>query len=307
MTDLPLDQVVCGDSLTIMRAWPDASIDLVCSSPPYNVRVNYGTGVDDNRPWPEYYAWLREVMTECQRLLVVGGILALNLPKEVKLPHEQIEALGRRVEKISTRAEIIAEEIGLLPRESIVWIKGRDEASVITATYRMGSDNNLYMRSTCELILLFSKGQYWRAGLTGRRGKVDVPFLDETKDLWFIPPVHRNNHPASFPLEIPHRLVRMFAVRPKGEKPVVLDPFCGSGTTLVAAKELGCRYIGIDLVPRFCEMARNQLSQLQMFQNEMKDDDDEDYELCSCEFCPCTLEVRGGGICSDCLAGAHRA
>lgn len=235
------------------------NIDLILTSPPYNVGMEY----EQIMEWKDYYSFTREWLSCSLNALKDGGILAVNLPKEVKHKKWQIEKYGRRVEKVGQRVDIMCEEIGFLPRENIVWAKG-NEGEPIAATYRMGSDNNLYMRSTCELILLHSKGRYYIDGGTGRRGKKEVPYLDETKDIWWINTAKRNGHPCPWPREIPKRLMQMFTLNRKAT-PFICDPFMGSGETLAVAKLLGRKCIGIDTSEKYCELAANKFRQRSMF------------------------------------------
>ena len=83
--------------------------------------------------------------------------------------------------------------------------------------------------------------------------------MDYTKDVWMIPPVSSREHPAPFPQEIPTRLIRLFT---HGDHPVVLDPFCGIGTSLLAAKELGRDFIGIEKEPAYVTIAEKRLEKV---------------------------------------------
>lgn len=256
-----LNSVITGDCLDILPAHiPDSSIDLVVTSPPFNVGIDYGPTCDDWRPWDKYYAWLKEVLQELYRTLKPGGVLALDLPKEVKLTRPEIQEGRKRVEKVAMKVEAICDSLGYLPRESIVWAKG-PEGLPVCSTNKSGSDNNIYLRATNHLILLYSKERYFVEGGTGRRGKDDVPWLEETKDTWWIPAAHANGHPCPFPEEVPRRLIELFS-RPRPEKgfvPLVLDPFAGAGTVGVTARRLGRNFIGVEINPDWATKATEKI------------------------------------------------
>jgi len=242
-----------GDCREVLPELP--KVDLVLTSPPYNVGMEYEQVMD----WTDYYTFTKEWLRGSMEVLKDGGILAVNLPKEVKHTKEQIVKYGRRVEKIGERVDLMCEDLGYLPRESIIWAKG-SEGQPISTNYKMGSDNNIYIRAVSEFILLHSKERYFYDGGTGRRGKAVVPFQDETKDVWWITPAHNNGHPCPWPAEIPHRLIRMFTLDTKFQ-PIVLDPFLGSGTACYCAKKLNRKSIGIEIEEKYCEIAAKRCSQ----------------------------------------------
>jgi site-specific DNA-methyltransferase (adenine-specific) len=142
-------------------------------------------------------------------------------------------------------------------REPIVWIKG-SEGNAICTTHAMGCDSDPYFRPAHEVILIGSKGRWFHRGGTGRRGTIAMPFADETKDVWFIPPVSTALHPATFPIDIPSRLIKLFT---HSKDAVVLDPFLGSGTTCYCAKKLNRYSIGIEISEKYCEIAAKRCSQ----------------------------------------------
>jgi len=162
-------------------------------------------------------------------------------------------------------------EVGFKLREPIIWVKGPPDIAISTSS-AMGSDSNPYMRPCHELILLGSKGRYHHDGGTGCRGEEAVPYPEYTKDVWFISPGGSSWHPATFPEEIPYRLITLFVHRSNTQdlpKPIVLDPFAGSFTVAVMAERMGCDWICCDANLEFVKRGRERIlearPQLELF------------------------------------------
>lgn len=263
-----------GDCLEVLPTIAESSVDLVVTSPPYNCRKEYD-GFDDMLPWPKYYEWMGKVLDELYRVLALGGVLAINIPGVVrwqanhkyadtwsdydptyKTHRDGQKVIGKgRVEPIGFNVFEMMRQRDNHVREPIVWVKG-SEGNAICSDYRMGCDSDPYMRPTHEFIFLGSKGRWFHRGGTGRRGGDAVPFMDETKDVWFVSPARNKNHPAIFPVEIPRRLIKLFT---HAADSVVLDPFAGVGTTGEACRELNRDFIGIDASAKYHTMAINRL------------------------------------------------
>jgi len=270
------NQAICIDAISGLKLLPKGSIDLIVTSPPYNCRTKYPHG--DEMHWEEYYRNFYCVLLECHRVLRTGATLALNVPSTVRFQFDHkfqyswqdyvrdypthrggkhIKGRGR-IEPVGFKVYDMMFRIFFFTRAPIVWVKGKAPTSIATES-RMGSDNNPYLRTCHEFILLASKHQWHHRGGTGRRGVKAVPYAEYTKDVWYIPARSSRYHPAVFPLEIPRRLIRLFCHAPDS---IVLDPFCGLGTTLEAAKNAGLRYVGFDIVKQYCQLANTNLSKI---------------------------------------------
>ena len=265
----------CGDCLKVLPEIESGSIDLIVTSPPYNCRKDYGD-FDDQMPWADYYKWMGLVLDELYRVLVRGGVLAINIPGVVRWQseHRYKESWGDfdpeyathrngvrskgcgRIEPIGFRIFGMMAQHDSHMREPITWVKGNEDGEAISTTFSMGSDNNPYMRPTNELILLGSKGQWFHRGGTGMRGRDAVPFTDYTKDTWFITPESHKIHPAIFPVEIPRRLIRLFT---HANDAVVLAPYCGLCSTGIASIELDRKFIGIDQSARYIALGEERI------------------------------------------------
>ena len=239
-----LDRVVCRSSER-MAALPDGCVHLMITSPPYNAGKEY----DQNLTLEEYRELLRRVFSETYRVLVSGGRACVNLANLGRKPY------------IPLHAFVVQDmlEIGYLMRGEIIWNKA-GSASPSTAWGSWRSAANPVLRDIHEYILVFSKETFARPG-KGRRNTLSRDdFLEWTKSVWTFPAVSARQigHPAPFPEELPRRLIELYSFR--GD--VVLDPFCGSGTTCIAAKRLGRHYIGFDNHRDYAVLARRRLAQV---------------------------------------------
>ena len=259
-----------------MKTIPNKIIDLIITSPPYNCGKNY-LSYTDEVAWVDYYKFIDAVLDESYRVLKDGGTIVIVVPPTIKwqFKHQYANTwkdfdssykthrgdekfTGRgRIEPISKTIHTLMENHDSHMRETIVWVKGAEGGEPISSNYQMGCDSDPFIRGVYETILIGSKGRWFHSGGTGRRGKDAVPFMDYTKDVWMIPAVSSRDHPAPFPIEIPRRLIRLYT---HGSSPVVLDPFYGIGTSLLAAQELGRDYIGIELEPLYIDIAKRQLA-----------------------------------------------
>lgn len=236
-----------GDCADVLPTLTD--VDLVFTSPPYNLGVTTGGGFghyvdaagirqrggggkwsggalahgyhehDDALPFPEYEAWQRDVLRALwAQLSDVGAIFYNHKPR---VQGQQLW-LPLRVNP------------DLPVRQIIVWHRGSGMNFAPTHFLPMH-----------EWVIVFAK-EGWRLKSKGASGLGDV---------WYVPPEPNTSHPAPFPLALPSRAI-------EGAAPQrVLDPFLGSGTTLRAAKNYGVPAVGIDKSERYCEMAARRLSQ----------------------------------------------
>ena len=250
---------VVGDARD-MASVADGSVALVVTSPPYFAGKAYeeelaAEGIPAS--YLEYLEMLTEVFAECVRTLEPGGRIAVNVANLGRRPYRSLAADVTR---------ILEHDLGLLLRGEIIWQKGEGASgSCAWGSYRSAS--NPVLRDLTERIVIASKGRFDRALPVAKRAARDLPsestvmtdeFLSMTLDVWSIPPesARRVGHPAPFPVELPEQLIRLYTF----EGDLVLDPFMGSGSTMVAAARLDRRYVGYDLDPDYVALARERVT-----------------------------------------------
>ncbi|MBI2649616.1 MAG: site-specific DNA-methyltransferase [Thaumarchaeota archaeon] len=238
-----LDQVLCQDARE-MQGIPDSSIHLMVTSPPYNVGKEY----DEDLSIDDYLDLLNRVFKETYRVLMNGGracVNVANVGRKPYIPYHKfvIDAMA---------------ETGFLMRGEIIWDKGAG-AGTSTAWGSWQSASNPTLRDVHEYILMFSKGKFSRNSENRESTISRDEFLEFTKSVWKFSPesAEKVGHPAPFPIELPYRCIQLYTF--KGD--VVLDPFCGVGTTCLAARKSDRHFVGIDINPTYVEKARSRISE----------------------------------------------
>lgn len=234
------NKIICGDALKVMKEMPDQCIDLVVTSPPYNLSIRKTFGNTDNwkgkwnksklqaqgydnhsdyMPEPKYITWQKEILTECMRLIKDNGAIFYNHKWRVQNGLFQM------------RPEIVE---GLPVRQIIIWKKSGGI-----------NFNKGYFLPTYEVVYLIAKPKFELA-----------PGVNKYGDVWSITQEKGSWHPAPFPLEFASRCVEATTGS------LILDPFVGSGTVPVACKNLGKKYIGIDISSDYCLKAEARLASI---------------------------------------------
>ncbi|MDI6767603.1 MAG: site-specific DNA-methyltransferase [Bacteroidota bacterium] len=250
-----LDKVYCKSSES-MNELPDNSIHLMVTSPPYNVTKEY----DQNLSLREYRDLLKRVFNETYRVLVTGGRACINIANLGRKPYLPLHSYI--IEDMS--------EIGFLMRGEIIWNKA-SSASPSTAWGSWLSAANPVLRDIHEYILIFCKESFSRDGIAKSSSLTRDEFLELTKSVWTFPAVSARSigHPAPFPEELPNRLIKLYTF--KGD--IILDPFCGSGTTCLSAIKNGRHYIGYDVDEKYVNLTNKRIlsftAQSELFDNKL--------------------------------------
>jgi len=231
------NKIICGDALAVMKQMPDESVDLVVTSPPYNLKNSTGNGMRDGRggkwsnaaliegyqdhndemPHEEYAEWQRKCVGEMFRLIKKDGAIFYN--------HKWRVQNGL----LQDRQDIVRE---FPVRQIIIW---KRKGGI--------NFNPGYFLPTYEVIYLIPKPNFRLA-----------PKSNSAGDVWEFTQEMKNEHPAPFPVALIDRIIRSTNAK------VVLDPFSGSGTTAVVCQGLKRVFIGIELSPKYVEMSQRRLS-----------------------------------------------
>ncbi len=232
-----VNKIICGSAVDVMKQIPDGTVDLVITSPPYNLKNSTGNGMKDGRggkwanaalqngyanhddcmPHDEYVKWQRDCLTEMMRIISEDGAIFYN--------HKW------RVQKglLQDRQDIVS---GFPVRQIIIW-------------KRKGglNFNPGYFLPTYEVIYLIAKPKFTL-----------TPKANANGDVWEFTQEMNNEHPAAFPIKLIDRIVSSTNAK------IILDPFMGSGTTAISAINFKRDYIGIDVSPEYCEMAQKRIN-----------------------------------------------
>lgn len=254
-----VDEIFVGDA-RCMDKLRDKSVALVVTSPPYFVGKDYEAALGEGHipaTYLDYLAMLRDVFSECVRVLEPGGRIAVNVANLGRRPYRSLSADVIR---------ILQDDLKLLLRGEIIWQKGKG-ATGSTAWGSFQSASNPVLRDLTERVVVASKGRFNRARARPEREAQGLPcrdsiskeeFMESTLDVWEIPPesARRIGHPAPFPVELPRRLIELYTY----EGDVVLDPFVGSGSSAVAAVRIGRHYLGYDTDEEYVALARQRIA-----------------------------------------------
>lgn len=232
-----VNKIICGDCLTVMKQMPDECLDLVVTSPPYNLKNSTGNGMkdgrggkwagaalvngyshyDDNIPHEEYAIWQRNCLSEMLRLIKDDGAIFYN--------HKWRVQAGL----LQDRQDIVS---GFPLRQIIIW---RRKGGL--------NFNPGYFLPTYEVIYLIAKPKFKLS-----------PKANAYGDVWEFTQEMKNEHPAPFPVALIERIISSTNAQ------LILDPFSGSGTTAVVSMGLKRDYIGIELSPDYCKLSETRLA-----------------------------------------------
>ena len=223
----------------------EQSIDLIVTSPPYNVDIKYNSH-NDALSYNDYLLFTREWLSRCYKFLKDDGRFCLNIPLDKNKGGQQ-----------SVYADItnIAKQVGFKYHSTIIW--NEQNISRRTAWGSWLSAAAPYVIAPVEVIVVLYKERWKKTGGSRQSDIIKKEFMEWTNGVWNFmgESKKRVGHPAPFPVELPRRCIKLFSF--VGD--TILDPFVGSGSTLLACLQTNRVGIGVDIDEKYCELAKKRL------------------------------------------------
>jgi site-specific DNA-methyltransferase (adenine-specific) len=265
-----IGSVVNGDCIEVMASMPEGSVDLIVTSPPYGVGIDYDVHEDD-MVWEEYVKFTYSWMEQAYRVLKDDGRIALNIPYEINRQDK-----GGRIFMVSEMWQIM-KQIGYKFFGVVDLEEESPHRSRTTAWGSWMSPSAPYIYNPKECVILAYKNKHIKKvkgqpEWTGEMGEVEGKdgnmrpkmmyteqqkreFIDLVFGQWKYFADTRSLTKATFSMDIPTKAIKILTYK----NDIVLDPFAGSGTSLVAAETLDRRWIGIELSPNYSKVARDRV------------------------------------------------
>lgn len=220
-------------------------IDLIITSPPYNVGIEYNSN-DDELDYEHYLEFSRNWMTNCFEWSNPQARFILNIPLDKNKGGQQ---------SVGADLTLIAKKIGWKYHSTIIWNEGN--ISRRTAWGSWLSASAPYVIAPVELIVVLYKNE-WKKTYGSRISDINKQeFMDWTNGMWTFngESKKRIGHPAPFPRELPYRAIKLFSF----VNDVVFDPFAGSGTTLIEASNNDRIGVGVEIDINYCELIKKRI------------------------------------------------
>jgi len=266
-------KIINGDCIEVMRTFPEGSIDLLVTSPPYNVNITYDVHKDD-LPMDEYYEWTKDWLREALRVLKDDGRIAVNIPNELN-----VQERGGRILFVS-EFWMLMKEVGFKFSGLVDLTENSPHRVRQTAwgSWMSASAPYVYNPKECVIIAYKKSSKKLTKGVsqwlgtptevTNEDGKVRTKMVYQDEDKkefmnlvfgrWEYFADTRSLTKATFSMDIPAKAIKILSYK----NDIVLDPFMGSGTSAFAAELLDRRWIGIELSPDYTEIARKRVQAL---------------------------------------------
>lgn len=240
--------LIYKDDILKIGSIPNNSVDLIITSPPYNVDIHYNSHAD-NLTYDDYLEFTRKWIKKCFDLAKSEGRFLLNIPLDKNKGGQK--SVGADITKV-------AKDIGWKYHSTIIWNEGNISRRTAWGSYMSASAP--YVIAPVELILVLYKDSWKKTGGSRKNDITKQEFMDWTNGIWTFSGQSKKGaggHPAPFPVELPKRCIKLFSFM--GD--TVLDPFLGSGSTLIASHLYGRKGIGVDIDEEYCKIAVERLQQ----------------------------------------------
>ena len=263
-------KIINGDCIEVMKTLPEGSVDLVVTSPPYNCGIKYDVHVD-TLDMEDYWNWTKDWLTESYRILKDDGRVSINIPYEVN-----VQDRGGRVFFVSEFYQVM-KQVGFKFFGIVDLEEQSPHRSKTTAWGSWMSPSSPYIYNPKECVILAYKKQHikkvkgepqWKGTPTEieqEDGTIKKKVVYEENDKkefmelvfgqWNYFADTKSLTKATFSLDIPSKAIKILSYK----NDVVLDPFAGSGTSMVAAEILDRRWLGIELSENYCDVARKRV------------------------------------------------
>jgi len=264
-------KIINGDCIEVMKTLPDGCVDLLVTSPPYNVNVSYDV-YDDGRSMDDYWEFTKEWLTESLRILKDDGRVAINVPIELN-----VQERGGRI-LFNAEFWMMMKQVGFKFFGMVDLTEDSPHRVRQTAWGSWMSASCPYIYNPKECIILaykktnkkLTKGEsQWKGVPTDVEQpdgtiKSKVVYQDEDKKdfmnlvfgRWEYFADTKSLTKATFSMDIPVKAIKILSYK----NDIILDPFMGSGTSAVAAETLGRRWLGIELSPNYVDIARKRVN-----------------------------------------------
>jgi len=242
-----INQIIQGDCLEIMKTIPDNSIDITFADPPFNLGKKYN-GYRDNKEFHAYLGWCKGWIYEMVRITKpTGSIFLHNIPKWLTYYATFLNEIAYFRHWIAWDAPTAPMGKSLQPSHYgiLYYVKNPKEAKFYEIRYP---------HKRCR------KCGYLLKDYGGKKASLH-PFGPLISDVWTdIHRIKHNKYRDEHPCQLPIHLLERIILMSTDEGDIVLDPFVGTGTTVIAAKRLGRKFIGIDIDEKYVKITKNKLS-----------------------------------------------
>jgi site-specific DNA-methyltransferase (adenine-specific) len=242
-----INNIIQGDCMEVMKNIPDNSVDITFADPPFNLKKKYN-GYKDNKEFNIYLDWCKQWIYEMVRITKpTGSIFVHNIPKWLTYYADFLNEIAYFKHWIAWDAPTAPMGKSLQPSHYGILYYTKDPEKDKFYEIR-------YPHKRCR------KCDYLLKDYGGKKAKLH-PFGPLISDIWTdIYRIKHNKYRDEHPCQMPIHLLERIILMSTDENDIVLDPFVGTGTTVIAAKRLGRRFIGIDIDEKYINIAKDKLA-----------------------------------------------